>query len=187
LQHEPSGYAAALIFFLFVYSIKSMSYLVPIIVIYIAVGTLFPITAALIINLVGAAIVVTIPYWLGYYYGAGFLGTLFSRYPKIENFIKRQESNGWLVSCFPRTIVFVPVKSVSVYLGSLKVPFDKYLLGSITGLMPMLVSVTFLGRNITEPTSPEFIVAAIIIVISAWSSLAAYFLMERRRKKREGA
>jgi uncharacterized membrane protein YdjX (TVP38/TMEM64 family) len=185
LQLKPRGLIAAAVFFMFIYAIKSMSYLVPIIVIYAAVGTLFPISFALIINVAGASIVVTIPYWLGYYRGAGFMGTLFSKFPKIEDFIKKREENSWLVSCLPRTIVFAPLKTVSIYLGSIKIPFYKYLFGSLTGILPMLVSVTVIGKNITEPNSAEFIVAAIIIVVSAWCSLAFYFFSELQRKRRE--
>lgn len=181
--YTPKGYIAAAVFFLFVYAIKSLSFLIPIVLVYIAVGTIFPPLAALIINLLGAAIVMTIPYWLGYNYGAGLWGNLLSRFPKIEKFIKRREGNSWFVSCLPRTIVFVPLKTVSGYLGSMKVPFYKYLFGSLLGLFPILVSVTLMGSNITEPTSPGFIVSAILIVISAWASLAVYILMERRRKR----
>ncbi len=185
LLYKPKSILAAALFFIGVYAIKSMSYLVPVIVVYAAVGTLFPLTIALAINLFGAAIVVTIPYCLGYFYGAGFMGSLFSKFPAIESFIKKREENILLVSCLPRTIVFVPLKTVSVYLGSVKVPYYKYLAGSMAGMLPMLVSVTLLGRNITDPRSPEFIIAAIITAISAWFSLAAYFLLEKMKNRRK--
>lgn len=181
--YTPRGYLAAAIFFLVVYVIKSLSFLIPIVLVYIAVGTIFPPLAALIINLIGAAIVMTIPYVLGYNYGAGLWGTLLSRFPKVEKFIKSREHSSWFVSCLPRTIIFVPLKTVSAYLGSLKIPFSKYLLGSLLGLFPLLVSVTLIGSNITEPKSPEFIVSAIVAAISAWSSIAVYVLLERRSKR----
>ncbi len=182
---RPKSLIAAALFFIGVYAIKSMSYLVPIIVIYAAVGTLFPLSIALIINLLGAAIVVTIPYCLGYFYGAGFMGSLFSKFPAIESFIKKREENALLVSCLPRTMVFVPLKTVSIYLGSVKIPYYKYLAGSLSGMLPMLASVTLIGRNITDPASPEFIVAAIITAVSAWFSLAAYFMLEKLKTRRK--
>lgn len=184
LNLRPKGLFAAAIFFLLIYTIKSLSYLVPILVIYAAVGTLFPLPFALIVNIAGACIVIAIPYWLGYFYGAGFMGTLFSKFPKIEEFIKKRSENAWLVSCLPRAIVFAPLKTVSVYLGSIKTPYYKYLFGSLFGLLPMLVSVTIIGSNITEPSSPEFIVSVIIVVISSWCSVAYYFLGEKRRTRR---
>ncbi len=181
--YTPKGYIAAAIFFLLVYAVKSLSFLIPIVLIYIAVGTIFPPIAALIINTAGAAIVMTIPYWLGYNYGAGLWGTLLSRFPKVENFIKSREHSSWFVSCLPRTIIFVPLKTVSAYLGSLKIPFNKYLLGSLLGLFPLLVSVTLIGSNITEPKSPGFIISAIVAAVSAWLSIAVYVLLERRSKR----
>lgn len=184
LELKPKGLIAAAIFFLIIYAVKSLSFLVPILVIYAAVGTLFPLPLALFINISGAAIVVTIPYWLGNLYGAGFMGTLFSKFPKIEGFINARVSNAWLVSSLPRTIFFAPLKTVSVYLGSIKIPYFKYLLGSLAGLLPMLASVTIIGSNIAEPSSPEFIVAVIIVVISAWCSIAFYFLGEKRRERK---
>ena len=181
--YTPRGYIAAAIFFLFVYAIKSLSFLIPIVLVYIAVGTIFPPIAAIIINTIGAAIVMTVPYVLGYNYGAGLWGTLLSRFPKVEKFIKSREQSSWFVSCLPRTIIFVPLKTVSAYLGSLKIPFCKYLLGSLLGLFPLLVSVTLIGSNITEPNSPEFIVSAILAAISAWASIAVYILLERRSER----
>jgi len=184
-SYTPENYVAAILFFLMIYAVKSLSFLIPIVVVYVAAGRMFGHVTALIINIAGAGIVVTIPYWIGYYFGAGFAGSLLSRYKKIEKFIKSREGNSWFVSCLPRTIPFVPLKAVSVYLGSLKVPYFKYLFGSVLGLMPVLISVTLAGASITEPRSPTFIVSVIVMVLSAGTSLIVYLWIERNRKNRE--
>ena len=184
--YTPRGYFAAALFFLVVYAIKSLSFLIPIVLVYAAAGTIFPPAAALAVNFLGAAIVMTIPYWLGRSFGAGIFGTLLSRFPKIEKFIRHREGSGWFVSCLPRTIIFVPLKAVSAYLGSLRIPFCRYLLGSLLGSLPLLVSVTFLGSNITEPSSPGFVISAALAAASALASISVYVLLERRRKRSEG-
>jgi len=184
-SYTPSSYLAAVIFFLLIYAIKSLSFLIPIVVVYVAAGTIFEPFTALVINILGAGIVVTIPYWMGYYFGAGFAGTLLARYKKVEEFIKNREGNGWFVSCFPRTIAFLPLKTISVYLGSLKVPYIKYLFGSILGLMPLLISVTLAGASITQPRSPTFIISVIVMFLSAGVSVGVYFWMEYNRKRRD--
>lgn len=186
-SYTPENYAAAILFFLLIYAVKSLSFLIPIVVIYVAAGSMFVPFTALAVNIVGAGIVVTIPYWIGYHFGAGFAGTLLSRYKKVEKFIKTREGNSWFVSCFPRTIAFLPLKTISVYLGSLRVPYFKYLFGSVLGLLPLLISVTLAGASITQPRSPTFIISVIIImVLSSGVSLIVYLWIERSKKRREG-
>jgi len=184
-SYTPENYVAAILFFLLIYAFKSLSFLIPIVVIYVAAGSMFGPVTAIVVNIIGAGIVVTIPYWIGYYFGAGFAGTLLSRYKKFEEFIKSREGNSWFVSCFPRTIPFLPLKTISLYLGSLKVPYFKYLFGSVLGLLPLLVSVTLAGASITEPQSPTFIVSVIIMVLSSGVSLIVYLWIERSKKRRE--
>lgn len=183
-SYTPSSYFAAVIFFLLIYAVKSLSFLIPIVVVYVAAGGIFGPFTAMAVNILGAGIVVTIPYWIGYRFGAGFAGTLLTRFKKVEEFIKNKEGNGWFISCFPRTIAFLPLKTISVYLGSLKVPYYKYLLGSIIGLMPLLISVTLAGASITQPRSPTFIISVIVMMLSAAVSVGVYFWMERKRKRR---
>jgi len=184
-SYTPRSYFAAVIFFLLIYAVKSLSFLIPIVVVYVAAGSIFGPFTALVVNIVGAGIVVTIPYWIGYHFGAGFAGNLLSRYKKVEAFIKNREGNSWFISCFPRTIAFLPLKTISVYLGSLKVPYFKYLLGSILGLMPLLLSITLAGASITKPSSPTFIISVIVMVLSAGVSVGVYFWMEYVRKRKD--
>ena len=70
----------------------------------------------------------------------------------------------------------------SLYLGAAQTDFGKYLLGSVLGLLPIIIPFTIMGTSANDPSSPVFLTAfAVKIAFSALSLLIAFFL--RRREK----
>ena len=72
----------------------------------------------------------------------------------------------------------------SLYLGAAQVRFDRYLLGSVLGLLPVIIPDTVMGTSIHDPSSPAFVIAlAAKIVSSVLSMLIALLLQRRSRQK----
>ncbi len=174
LDYTPEAPLAAALVILLLYALKSMSFVFPIAVLQIATGHLFRTPVALLINFLGRAVTLTIPYWAGRFSGSDMVKNLIGKYPKLEEVCSRQEQNPLFISFLLRTFVFLPGDAVSMYLGAIRIPFQYYLAGGILGTTLGVVLSTVLGSSITEPGSPAFMLSAFLMTFVALLSIGFY-------------
>lgn len=180
LDYTPETPLLAALVILLLYALKSMSFVFPIAVLQIATGHLFQIPAALLINFLGRAVTLTIPYWAGRFSGSDMVKKLIGKYPKLEEVYSKQEQNPLFISFLLRTFVFLPGDAVSMYLGAIRIPFRYYLAGGIMGTTLGVVLSTILGSSITEPGSPAFLFSAFLMTLAALFSVI-YYIKSRSR------
>lgn len=181
LDYTPEAPLAAAIVILLLYALKSMSFVFPIAVLQIATGHLFQTPIALLINFLGRAVTLTIPYWAGRFSGADMVENLIRKYPKLEEICSRQGKNPLFISFLLRTFIFLPGDAVSLYLGATKIPFLHYLAGGILGTTLGVVLSTILGSSIKEPGSPTFILSASLMAFVAIISTLLYIHSNRKK------
>lgn len=174
LNITPKSPAAAAVAILALYALKSISFVFPIVVLQIATGHLFPTPLALLINFLGRAITLSIPYWIGRFSGSGLVEQLTNKYPKLDEIRSRQGQNPLFLSFALRTFCFLPGDAVSLYLGAMKIPFRHYLAGGVLGTTLGVVLSTVLGANITRPGSPAFLLSAFLMALAAVASVVYY-------------
>ena len=180
LNYTPETPLLAVFVILLLYALKSMSFVFPIAVLQIATGHLFRTPVALLINFLGRAITLTIPYWAGRFSGADMVENLISKYPKLEETCSRQGKNPLFISFLLRTFVFLPGDAVSMYLGAIRIPFRYYLAGGILGTTLGVVLSTILGSSITKPGSPAFLLSAFLMALVALLSVIYYIKMRSK-------
>lgn len=172
----------AALFFLVLFALKSLIVILPIPLIYISVGILFDPMEAIILNILGMAICTALPYWIGRWSGAGFLGSLVKKHPRLKHLMAFEQDNEFFLSFFVRAIGFLPCDIVSLALGSLEVNFKKYMAGTAIGMLPGLIASTLIGDAITDPGSPQFIISSVLIVVIATVSALVYSRMVKSRR-----
>lgn len=182
LSFTPSNPLLAAGLLLALYAVKSLSVLFPLLILYIAAGALFPPGIALLVNLAGVGICVSLPYWIGRFAGDATVERLMEKHPKIRSAVEGQRKNDVFLSFFLRVVGCLPGDVVSLYLGSLRIPYSRYLLGSVLGLFPSLTLATLIGASVAEPTSPMFILSVSCTVLLSAASLVFY----RFYRKRDG-
>lgn len=180
LNYTPETPLLAVFVILLLYALKSMSFVFPIAVLQIATGHLFRTPVALLINFLGRAITLTIPYWAGRFSGADMVENLIRKYPKLEETCSRQGKNPLFISFLLRTFVFLPGDAVSMYLGAIRIPFRYYLAGGILGTTLGVVLSTILGSSITKPGSPAFLLSAFLMALVALLSVIYYIKMRSK-------
>lgn len=183
LNYTPDTPLAAASVILLLYALKSMSFVFPVVVLQIATGHLFPTPYALLINFLGRAVTLSIPYWVGRFSGSDMAETLIRKYPKLEALCSRQSRKPLFISFLLRTLCFLPGDAVSLYLGATKIPFPHYLAGGISGTLLGVVLSTVLGSSITEPGSPAFLLSALLMASVAVISTIWYAYSDRRKRK----
>lgn len=180
LSVMPSERLAAIAVLMGLFALKSLSIVFPILVIYALSGVLFPPFLAILINLLGTALVLSLPYGLGRLAGTQLVAQIFEKYPKAAHLRDFQQDNAWFFACILRMLGFLPGDVVSMYFGASKLPFFPSLLGGMAGMFPALLAGTFLGDSIRDLSSPLFWISLGAMILLSVVSILLY----RRHLKR---
>ncbi|MDO5424495.1 MAG: VTT domain-containing protein [Eubacteriales bacterium] len=180
LEYTPENpFLAACVLLLF-YAVKSVSVVFPLMILRMVAGHLFSVPFALVVNILGMVICHAIPYWVGRFSGTDTVESLRQKYPKLESWLNIQQDNDLFLCFFLRIIGCLPGDVVSMYFGATKVPFLPYLGGSLLGALPNIITATFMGNSITDPTSPTFVISTLLTILLAGLSLAAHLHSKRK-------
>ncbi|MGI6439701.1 MAG: TVP38/TMEM64 family protein [Sphaerochaetaceae bacterium] len=159
------------------YLLKSVSFGLPFMVLYAAVGALFPLGWALLINICGILINMQIPYLFGRYAGQAVVQKVIVRFPKLQYIERFSHESAFTFSFMVKFIAKIPHEITNLFLGSLKVPYASFITGGLVGLLPTMATATYAGVHLSNPTSLEFIISFSAFVIITLGSL---FLFKRR-------
>ncbi len=184
LNYTPANPVLAAGVFLILFTLKSLVIVFPVKWLEIAVGHLFPVWAALLINFAGIFIDLTIPYWNGYYAGMDMIEKLAARYPKFQAVLNRQKDNS-LFLCFFLRIIGLPMDLLSMYFGASRVGYARHMLGGYLGYIPKLILYTIWGNSISDPGSNMFWISTGGILLISWGSFLLYTLYKKKLDKKK--
>ena len=182
-SYKPENPLLACLAMLGLFLLKSVDFLIHSGALYAASGIMFPLPAALLLNIVGTVITVTPTYFLGRACGGSVIETLHEKYPKLRAFDVNDDGGSLAVAVLLRS-VGLPIQVGSLYMGAARFSFGRFLLGSVLGLLPVIVPYTVMGENAGNPRSPAFIAAIAIEVLAILASLAVWAFTEKRRAAR---
>ena len=184
LHYTPEILWLAALALLAFYAVKSLSVVFPLLALYVCAGLLFPVPLALAVNLLGLFVCVSLPYSLARCAGAGLVDKLQKRYPKIARLNELQQGSELFFAFFLRVVGLLPGDVVSMVLGATGMTYWKYVLGSLLGMLPGMVSATIAGASVSDPTSPVFLATAAVTVLLSAGSFLFWRRRERNRQSR---
>lgn len=150
---SPRQASLAAVFLLALYTVKSLSVAFPISALEAAGGLLFPLPAALLLNLLGVTVAQAVPFLLGRREREE-LDALTGRYPRLAA-LRPGDRPGRSVFLL-RLAGAAPGDLVSLYLGAAGVPVRSYFTGGILGSLPRVAAATVLGAALWDIGSPRF-------------------------------
>ena len=171
--------ALSALILLLLYSLKSLSVAFPIAVLEVVAGIVFPLPIALLLNLIGIVIVLTIPYHIGRLSGHDLADQIIGRNKWLERISEYQSKNAFFVSFLLRVIAILPGDIVSMYLGASGIRFPQFLTGCLLGALPRMIAYTIAGDSIMTPNSPAFIISVLLSVLLAVISFAVHYHLNR--------
>ncbi len=129
-------------------------------------GMVFPLTQAVIINLVFCVFFFTVKYVEGKFIGGGWTGMILGikQLHFVRDWIQFKGTGNPYVLFISRLVPSIPLGMVSKYYGSMKYDFVYYTSLSILGFAPRLFIYTNIGPAIYTPFSVQFIVLLMLIV-----------------------
>ena len=179
LDYTPEEPVRAVFVMLGLFCLKSLDFVMHSGVLYAADGVMFPLPCAMVLNVIGASIICTAPYFVGRSLGAPIARRLRRKYPKLANIDRMRLGDGFLTAMFLR-VASTPLTIASIYMGATGMRFGPYLAGSLVGLIPVMASYAVMGAAADDPTSPAFIAGAGAIAVTTVVSIIIYALLLRR-------
>ncbi|MCR4615211.1 MAG: VTT domain-containing protein [Clostridiales bacterium] len=162
------------------YLIKSVVPIIPISALCFLVGAVMPLYAAVSINILGLTIMLTVKFFWGRKLGGGSVHSVLQKNESILRFFEHDgNANPWILFV-TRLVPIFPVNSVSQLYGAIGFDYPSFLIVSLGGFMPNLVSYTIVGRHMYDPLSSKFLIPLIIIIaITGVSILAVNVILTR--------
>jgi uncharacterized membrane protein YdjX (TVP38/TMEM64 family) len=162
------------------YVIKPLFVFIPFNALYIVAGIIFNPGIDLLITYVGIAIEVSLSFAIGRKFGARRFRPWLAR-KKNGDFILNFSDHFNLGRCFViRMIRGVPSDLISMYLGTTKVKYWHFLVGTLLGFTPAAVPMVLLGNAAADPTSPAYMIP---FGIGLFISALVIFYTWRKNKK----
>ena len=178
----PADPLVAMVILWLLYAGKSLTVVFPVMVLQAVAGYLFDPFVAIMVNVVGMLICFLIPYCVGRASGEEILASLEQKYPKMQVLHKLEDKNALFVSFFLRIISILPLDVVSMYLGAERMPILPFLIGSMAGTFPAMLSVLFLGAGASNGSVQMLAGALAVIIALPVISYTVYKIWQRRHK-----
>ncbi len=134
-------------------------------------GIVLPMYMAIPVNILGFTVLVTVRYFWGRRFGAGSAWRLISKTEKLKRLIRQDGRGNPALLIALRLVPGVPVNSISGIYGSFNFGYRKFVLLSVIGFLPKLISFTLVGRNVYDPLSAGFLLPIMILLLATGVSL----------------
>lgn len=182
LSYASRSPLSAALILIELYCLKSVLVVIPLAVLYVSAGALFPTMWAVLLTLLCLSCEIT----LNYLYGRGLGGTrlrqLLQKHESTIKLLNYHDKNSGVTCFLLRALpVPLPLDLAGMLLGASKMPFGKYLLFSLMGVSPGMIPWVMAGGAIGNPLSKEFLIPFAVSLLVA----VAAFIIFRRIEKRK--
>ena len=168
-----------------VYAVKAVMMVVPASLIYISVGMAFDPKRAVIVNLLGIALEVTVTYFLGKFLGKDAVEKKIRSTKAGDKFFSMLDKNRNAAIFLMRFIPAFPIDFSSLFMGAFDFKFFPYLIFSVLGIAPRVIAFTVLGEGIYELIPMKYIVLAAICAIPVVTAVLLLKKFFGKKKKSE--
>lgn len=149
---------------LLLFAVKSVIPIYPTSTVCFLTGAVLPMYFAIPVNIIGFAVLLTVRYFWGRRFGAGNAWKIISKTDTLRKLIQQDGKGNSALLVALRLVPGMPVNSISGIYGSFDFGYVRFILFSVVGFMPRLISYTFVGRNVFDPLSAGFLVPIMIIL-----------------------
>lgn len=180
---------------LLLFAIKSFFPIYPTSTVCFLTGVVLPMHLAIPVNILGFVILLTVRYFWGKHFGAGNAWKMITKMDVLRRLIQQDGKGNSALLIALRLIPGMPINSISGIYGSFDFGYGKFILLSVVGFMPKLISFTFVGRNVYDPLSSSFLLPIMILLfvsgISAlcvngvWTTVEKIIEHSKKNKKSE--
>ena len=174
LSYTPENPLLAFGALMLLFVLKSLTVVFYSGVLYGASGVLFPLPAAIAVNICGTLVMALISYFLARGLGAKRADELREKYPRLRSFEKTRSRNNFAFVVILRCVNVVNFDVGSMYCGAVRLPLAPFLTGSLLGKIVDITLLSIMGASLEDRNAAPFLIAlvidlAIALVIALWS------------------
>lgn len=158
VSYTPNNMFLASIVLLGIFGLKSLSVVFPLSILYLASGILFPGHIAILVSGLGLLITISIPYFIGSFFGHDLVTSIILKYPKAKQIENYQNNNQFFLCFLTRIVGVLPADILSLYFGACKIPYSVYAVAGVLGSALSFITTTLLGHQLDDPFSKEFLI-----------------------------
>ena len=179
IKHYILGFGPwALVVFIGLYALNTVSLLPPIGIMSLAAGFIFGSLKGTIALMLGAFLGTTATFYIARFFGGQFVENLIKG--KAKEFQEKLNQNGFKVILFIRLIPLIPWEVVNYASGLSKIKYRDYISATLIGIFPSVIIQTFFtdrlsNFNLKDPT--------LLIAVGAFLLLGAVPAIYLKRKK----
>lgn len=191
LTYTPESPALAFLFLCVLYCIKPVATFIPVTLLYIVTGIMFPTWQAILITYIGLMLEISEGYLVGRRLTVdkllGLLGKSKRLTPLAANLQKGVE---WLephkdrlpAFCFLSRVLPVPIPLdvKNVLFGSVGMGYFEFVIFSLLGFSPGMIPWVIAGNSIGTPWSKEFILPFVIALAISICALAVFHFLKEK-------
>lgn len=185
VSYTPEEPLLAALVLLGLFALKSVTLFIYSGILYAASGVLFELPFAVLVNLAGSFLMVSIPYFIGRRAGRRALAAMVEKNGKLRLLRDAMNTNAFFLSFFLRILGLLPSDLVGMYLGASGLSYPHYVLGSLLGLLPTTITFALMGMSADDIGSPAFLISAGIELAMMLVSALVYYLWQGRLKKKQ--
>ncbi|MBR6619806.1 MAG: VTT domain-containing protein [Clostridia bacterium] len=180
------GEIAAILVGIAIFFLKGLTFVIPAMLIYVSVGMAFDLGTALFISLCGIAVEVAVTYWLGRMLGGEYVNRLLKKAKGGEKLLNMQDKSKFSSLFVIRLLPVFPIDFASLFLGSIKLPFIKYMLVSVLGIAPRVIAFTLVGDRIYEIFPMDLLLKAVLVLVPVIAVVfIVMWVIKQKKKKKE--
>ena len=158
------GKFASLIFIV-IYSLKPVLLVIPTGFLSILAGNIFGPQKALLMSMIGCFGSGTVAFFLARFLGRSFVDRLLKG--KAMTLDSNIEKHGFKIMLLMRLAVVFPYDRLSYAAGLSKMKYRDFILGTLIGIFPEMISYSFMGKNLEHPFSHKFILPIVLVIALA--------------------
>ncbi len=145
------------------YFILSAFPVIPISILCVATSMVFNVVYSFIINAIGLLLLFAVRYSTGVKLKMTGILKLMSKNRFLRKIIESEGKSDAMVLFTMRLLPMMPIGPVSQLYGAIGFPFYKYLIISIVGFIPKIISYIVIGQSFLNPFAPEFYIPLIVL------------------------
>ena len=180
LRISPRSTVLAVLLMLGLFALKSFSVVIHAGLLYAVSGILFPLPAAIGMNLLGTLLMAGLSYGFGRQLGGGRINGIVEAHRNAGVLRKLRRENPFVYTALSRLINLLPFDIISAYFGATETPLVPYLLGSAAGMAASCVLFPLLGAYIVNVRSPRFFVSAALEAVILLASLLTLLAVRKQ-------
>lgn len=182
LTYTPQQPLFAAFVLLGLFALKSLSIFLYSGFLYVVTGILFPLPIAIFLNILGTAIMVSIPYHLGKKLGNRVLPYILKRWPKAALLSDLRSRSDFFFVLIVRLLGVLSADVVSLYMGAVQIPYRIYLPACLLGFLSPCILFPIMGTSISNIRSPQFLIAACLQLMEMLISCVVFRFFVKHKK-----